>query len=499
MTILFPINRERVILITNRFFDIFISLVGLLLLLLMLPWIALLIKLDSRGPVFFLCDRVGRGGKIFKMYKFRTMYQTPLPLGGSVSPKGDPRVTPVGRFLRRVKLNEFPQFINVLKGDMTLIGPRPEAPDLAARYPASAEKIFSVKPGLAGPNQILGRNEEELYPPGEDPIKYYIEHILPRKLPLDLEYIDDPSFIKNLKYLFLSVKVTISGAVRRQHLVDNASQLFLMLADVALCMLALTLAHYLRYDDFSKPILYQSFVRVLPWALLIRIPIFIYFGFYHTLIRHLSFYDIKVIFKGVTVSSLVLVAFFFLSRLETIVEYGRGVFLIDWFCLINLLAGYRILLKKLFHHYKGETNGQEQQRRVLIWGAGDGGDLCLRYLQKEKENSYEIIGFIDDDPKKRSYRLNGVKVLGNRDHVKILVQLYKIQEIFVAMPSAEVYEITKALEICDSVGVAAKLFQLSATTYSKPSLDQVYSSQVDKSLSLPKSAIDLIMAPNSRS
>ena len=351
---------------------------------------------------------------------------------------------------------------------MTLIGPRPEAPDLAALYPASAKKIFSVKPGLAGPNQILGRNEEELYPPGEDPTKYYIEHILPRKLPLDLEYINDPSFVKNLKYLFLSVKVTISGAIRRQHLVDNASQLFFILADIALCIAALTLAHYLRYDSFSRPVLYHSFVRVLPWALLIRIPIFIYFGFYHTLIRHLSFYDIKVIFKGVTVSSMVLIGFIFLTRLQTIAEYGRGVFLIDWFCLVNLLAAYRILLKKLFYHYKAETNGQENQRRILIWGAGDAGELCLRYLQKEKENSYEIIGFIDDDPKKRSYRLNGVKVLGNRDHLKILVQLYKIQEIFVAMPSAQVDEINKALEICDNVGVNAKLFQLTATPYSKP-------------------------------
>ena len=482
----------------NRFFDILMSLVGLLLLLLMLPWIALLMKLDSQGPVFFACDRVGLGGKIFKMYKFRTMYHTPRPLGDSVSPKGDPRVTPVGRFLRRVKLNEFPQFINVLKGDMTLIGPRPESPDLAAHYPASAKRIFSVKPGLAGPNQILGRNEEEMYPPGEDPIKYYIEHILPRKLPLDLEYINDPSFIKNLKYLFLSVKVTIFGALSRQHLADNATQLFLILADIALCILSLTLAHYLRYDSFSKPFLYHAFVGVLPWALLIRIPIFIYFGFYHTLIRHLSFFDIKVVFKGVTLSSLVLIGFFFLIRVETFAEYGRGVFLIDWFCLINLLAGYRILLKKLFYHYKAETNGKEDQRRVLIWGAGDGGELCLRYLQKEKEQAYEIIGFIDDDPKKRSYRLNGVKVLGNRDHLKILVQLYRIQEIFVAMPSTEVCEIKKALEICDSVGVDTKLFQLSATTYCQPSPDRVYASQVDKS-SLPENVIDLILTSNSRS
>jgi len=89
----------------------------------------------------------------------------------------------------RLKLNEFPQFINVLKGDMTLIGPRPEAPDLAAAYPEAAKIIFSVRPGLAGPNQILGRNEEEFYPPDVDPVTFYIEHILPQKLPLDLAYI----------------------------------------------------------------------------------------------------------------------------------------------------------------------------------------------------------------------------------------------------------------------------------------------------------------------
>jgi FlaA1/EpsC-like NDP-sugar epimerase len=216
------------------------------------------------------------------------------------------------------------------------------------------------------------------------------------------------------------------------------------------------------------------------------------------LVRHLSFYDIKVIFKGVTVSSLVLIGFFLFSRLETISEYGRGVFIIDWFCLVNFLAGYRILLKKLLYHHRTETNGLEHQRRVLIWGAGDGGELCQRYLQKEKANSYEIIGFIDDDPKKRSYRLNGAKVLGNRDHLKILVQLYKIQKIFAAMPSAEVYDIKKALEICDSLGVEAKLFQLSATPYSTASPEQVSVSQVDESLSLPKSVIDLSIATNSR-
>jgi len=109
------------------------------------------------------------------MYKFRTMFETPLPVGASVYPQDDPRVTPFGRILRRTKLNELPQLLNILKGEMTFVGPRPEAPELAALYPGYAKAIFTLTPGLVGPNQILGRNEEEWYPPGLHPKRYNIE------------------------------------------------------------------------------------------------------------------------------------------------------------------------------------------------------------------------------------------------------------------------------------------------------------------------------------
>ena len=158
----------------KRLLDILLSLLGIAMTLPLLPVLALLIKWDSKGPVFYLCDRVGEDGKTFKMYKFRTMYDSPFLLGPSVCPEDDPRVTPMGRFLRRTKLNEFPQLLNILKGDMTFVGPRPEAPDLAALYPEHAREVFTVRPGLVGPAQILGRNEEEWYPAGIDPQQYYI-------------------------------------------------------------------------------------------------------------------------------------------------------------------------------------------------------------------------------------------------------------------------------------------------------------------------------------
>jgi lipopolysaccharide/colanic/teichoic acid biosynthesis glycosyltransferase len=435
--------------------DILFSLLGLLGLIIMLPLVALLIKLDSRGPVFYLCDRVGLNGKIFRMYKFRTMHETPEFRGPSVSPQGDPRVTTVGRMLRRLKLNEFPQFLNVLKGEMTLVGPRPETPDLAAAYPPEAKVIFSVKPGLIGPNQVLGRNEEELYPPGVDPQKFYIDEILPQKLPLDLQFIADQSVFKNLKYLLQGALVTITGAIGRRHLLENLSQIFLLLTDAALCLVSFILAYLVRYDGINDPVAAAACYRLLPWAVLVRLPIFIYFGFYYVLIRHLGLYDIKRVFTGVALASIALITVAFLSGLA---GYGRGIFLIDWLCLTILLIGYRVLVMKLYLRYKVKASANDEKTRVLIWGAGDCGELCLRFLQKERQPSYEVVGFIDDNPTKRGKRLGGVKVLGDRHHLKIISQLYKVQQVFIAIFGAPLHELKIILKTCRDSGLRPQLF-----------------------------------------
>ena len=139
----------------------------------------------------------------------------------SLCPQNDPRVTAFGRFLRRTKLNEFPQLINILKGDMTFVGPRPESPDLAELYPEAAQPVFSVKPGLVGPNQILGRNEEEMYPPGVDAKRYYIDVILPPKVEVDLEYIKHPEVFRDIQYILMGARETLFGALNRSHIQDR--------------------------------------------------------------------------------------------------------------------------------------------------------------------------------------------------------------------------------------------------------------------------------------
>ncbi len=276
-----------------------------------------------------------------------------------------------------------------------------------------------------------------------DPQKFYIDQILPQKLPLDLQFIADQSLFKNFKYLLQGALVTITGAIGRRHLLENLSQIFLLLSDAALCLFSFILAHFLRFDGINDPVATAAFYRLLPWAVLVRLPIFIYFGFYYVLIRHLALYDIKRVFKGVALASIALVTVAFLSGLAA--GYARGVFLIDWFCLTTLLIGYRALVKKLYLRYKAKASSNDEKTRVLIWGAGDCGELCLRFLQKEPQPSYGVVGFIDDEPSKRGKRLGGVKILGDRHHLNILSKLYKVQQVFIAVSAAPLPELKKIL------------------------------------------------------
>jgi lipopolysaccharide/colanic/teichoic acid biosynthesis glycosyltransferase len=248
---------------------------GLVLIAPLLGVTTILVRIKHGSPVFFSQARPGLNGKPFTMYKFRTMLDTPVEAGQSVSPQYDPRVTTFGRFLRRTKINELPQFINILKGDMTFVGPRPEAPDLAELYPEGEKKIFSVKPGLVGPNAILGRNEEELYPPGVDAKKYYIEKILPKRVKLDLEYLDNPGFFKDLKYISMGVKVTLSGMISKRHIYDNRSQIYLLLCDLFLMLFSFCLASFLvsrmTFKQVDFPYLFKpthhTFIRLLQYLL----------------------------------------------------------------------------------------------------------------------------------------------------------------------------------------------------------------------------------------
>jgi lipopolysaccharide/colanic/teichoic acid biosynthesis glycosyltransferase len=172
----------------QRAIEWFMSLVGLILLLPLFVVIALAVKACDGGPVFYLSKRVGKMGRLFDIYKFRTMVTDADGHGGKVTVSGDPRVTPVGRVLRRYKLDEFPQLFNVLKGEMSLVGPRPEDPRYVVYYTEQQRKLLWCRPGITSPASVRYRNEENLLQ-GKDWERDYTQNILPRKLDIELRYL----------------------------------------------------------------------------------------------------------------------------------------------------------------------------------------------------------------------------------------------------------------------------------------------------------------------
>lgn len=194
----------------KRLFDIVASGIGLLVLSPVFLILAIWIKLDSPGPVFYRQVRVGRGNKDFRIFKFRSM-RVGSDKGSLVTVGGhDPRITSSGYFIRKFKLDEFPQLINVFVGDMSLVGPRPEVRHYVDYWTPEQMHVLDVKPGITDPASIKFRNENELMEQAEDPEKYYIEVIMQEKIKLYLEYVRNHSFWGDIALIFKTFWVIVS-------------------------------------------------------------------------------------------------------------------------------------------------------------------------------------------------------------------------------------------------------------------------------------------------
>jgi lipopolysaccharide/colanic/teichoic acid biosynthesis glycosyltransferase/ribosomal protein S18 acetylase RimI-like enzyme len=195
----------------KRVFDLFFSLLGLTVLLPFILLVAIWIRLTSRGPAFYRGVRVGRGGKRFRLLKFRTMVADAEQLGGPSTPDDDPRITKVGRILRRYKLDELPQLFNVLKGEMSLVGPRPEVPLEVDLYTPQERELLSVTPGITDWASIRFRNEGEILRGSPDPHLTYRETIRPEKIRLGLEYTKHHSFWVDLRIILTTLWAIAGG------------------------------------------------------------------------------------------------------------------------------------------------------------------------------------------------------------------------------------------------------------------------------------------------
>jgi lipopolysaccharide/colanic/teichoic acid biosynthesis glycosyltransferase len=193
----------------KRVLDVFLVSFFLWLILPLLIIGSVLILLFDGKPVFFIQQRIGFGGKVFNLVKFRTMSVDPVNVEGSFDVGSSARVTAVGALLRRTKLDELPQLWNVVRGDMSLVGPRPEVFKWVNTYPERWKKVHQVRPGVTDPASIIYRNEEQLLSQSSDPEKTYREEVLPHKLSLYESYVDNWSLLGDIKILLKTVAVLL--------------------------------------------------------------------------------------------------------------------------------------------------------------------------------------------------------------------------------------------------------------------------------------------------
>ena len=211
MDIVRILRRKRPQRIAKRAFDVLIS--GGALLLLWLPFlaVALAVRLDSPGPVFFRQERIGLGGRPFRIFKFRSMVADAEQRGLAITVGGDARITRVGAWLRKTKLDELPQLINVFLGQMSFVGPRPEVPRYVAMYTPYQRQVLLVRPGITDYASIAYRNENDLLAGAPDPEARYVDEIMPDKIELNMKYIREMSPLTDLRIILRTLGVVAAG------------------------------------------------------------------------------------------------------------------------------------------------------------------------------------------------------------------------------------------------------------------------------------------------
>ncbi len=199
------LSKKALSLVVKRIFDILISFTGLILLSPILLLVGICIKLDSKGPVFFKQKRVGKNKDVFEIYKFRTMVTNAEKIGKQITVGNDKRITNIGILIRKYKLDELPQLINVLIGEMSLVGPRPEVPIYVELYDEYQAQILLVRPGITDYASIEFRNENDILAKSINPEEVYIEKIMPMKIELNMKYIRNISLPEDIKLVVNTV------------------------------------------------------------------------------------------------------------------------------------------------------------------------------------------------------------------------------------------------------------------------------------------------------
>lgn len=441
----------------KRTLDVAAAATGLLMAAPLLAVIAVLIRLDSRGPVFFRQVRAGRGFSRFEILKFRTMRLHAQEQGPLVTSAGDSRVTRIGGFLRRCKLDELPQLWNVFRGDMSLVGPRPEVPHYVELFRDDYAVILTVRPGITDLASLTFRNEEQILAATDDPEQHYTSHVLPAKIALNKDYVRRSSFGFDLEVMGKTIveAVGLQFMPPRGWLIRHRGVLVIGL-HVAMIVVSSYGAFWLRFDGEIPDAETQLWLATIPLLVLIRAPIFAFFRLYQGLWSYTSIYDLQHILVAVAGSELL---FFVVVRIGLgHSSYPRSVFIVDAMLLVFLMGSIR--LAKRFYESLGRLRANQ---RALIIGSGDRADFVIRAMKSHVLADYLPIGIITLSPGDAG-RIHGVPVLGNLENLDSLVKAGIADELILAYDRGNKVHHKKVMEALKDVPLPARdAFQLMAT------------------------------------
>lgn len=421
----------------KRLFDILASSLGLFLLFPLFALCAFLIKVSSRGAVFFRQIRLGQNGVPFRLLKFRTMRVGADEKHCYLTKYGDPRLTRIGSFLRRLKVDELPQLINVLRGEMSLVGPRARVPELLRAYPLDPE-VASLNPGITGLSTLCYRNQENLLDSSAD---LSCEPWYREKISLEKQYVRNISLALDVKLIFLTLAVLYlpgtgplqSKDVVVQRLTPYTWAVHISL-DLVLICLALVASYWLRFEgDPSRFHLMQMYLMLLLFPPL-RILSSQLCGVYERLWRYTSDADILYLCFVYFIPTLFLLSIrLFTSGEGTLLRFFSvplSIIALEYLGSSFLTATARIgrhLLCQAGQSF--EPPQSDDFKRVVLAGAGSLGVAIAAELRKLRH--LDLLGFVDDDPRKRSCQLQGIPVLGTVSDLPQIVEQYHATHIVV--------------------------------------------------------------------
>jgi lipopolysaccharide/colanic/teichoic acid biosynthesis glycosyltransferase len=410
---------------------------------------------------------VGKGGKVFQILKFRTMHEEPASYAGpSITGHDDKRITLLGRWLRDTKLNELPQFWNVLVGEMSLVGPRPEVPEIARTWsPSLGSEILSVRPGITSPASILYRDEERRLK-SDRVMDEYMEHILPDKLRLDQLYIRHHTFLGDFDTLFWTFVLLIPRLGDRQ-----ISEGWLFGGPVSRFM-----RRYLNWFviDFLVALASIGLTGVL-WrmngpldvgldrAVAMAVVLAVLFGLFNVLLglksvswAHAAAEDVLRLFLSCGLVTLVVIVLELVYRPQVFppARFMSAAGLAVLFGFVTIRYRLRLItgLASRWIIYRNSSFGAPE--RILVVGAGEGSEFAAWLLQRrEFKRIYTVVGIVDDDPAKQGMRYDGVSVLGSTADIPELVKRQDVGVIFYTIARIAPEDNRRILNICNKTGL----------------------------------------------